>query len=198
MFARFACVTQLQAEREQGTSRYPSFRDCPYLALFLGYFPTVPEALICVRLCIDCFSACPPIASIAMRSVVHKISVRAAKHEYPAGLRRSNYYSVHLPTLNSYLRVTPSSKLLPYWTSLRSVYPQPVRYVSSTQKARDLNQQGIDEQESRLDSALSQEKEKQARTPWHREGADEPPVRRQRSAGAMTKGRTSRPTTGLD
>jgi hypothetical protein len=28
----------------------------------------------------------------------------------------------------------------------------------------------------------------QARTPWHREGSDKPPVKRMRSAGAMTKG----------
>ena len=31
-------------------------------------------------------------------------------------------------------------------------------------------------------------KEKQVRKPWHREGTDQPPVARPRSAGAMTKG----------
>jgi calcium uniporter protein, mitochondrial len=39
-----------------------------------------------------------------------------------------------------------------------------------------------------LDRKIGEAKELQKRTPWHREGADRPPVRRLRSAGAMTKG----------
>lgn len=66
--------------------------------------------------------------------------------------------------------------------------PHSVRSISGQQKARDLNQQGIDEALSEFDNAVAQEHEKQERTPWHRQGAEEPPVRRQRSAGAMTKG----------
>ena len=50
------------------------------------------------------------------------------------------------------------------------------------QAAKDLNQKGLDE------SYEKQEKEKQARTPWLRQGSDVPPVARPRSAGAMTKG----------
>jgi len=42
---------------------------------------------------------------------------------------------------------------------------------------------------STLDHVVGQEKEKQTKAPWHREGSDIPPVARQRSAGAMTKGR---------
>ena len=42
--------------------------------------------------------------------------------------------------------------------------------------------------ESTIESAIGQEREKQTRAPWHREGSDIPPVARQRSAGAMTKG----------
>ncbi len=60
-----------------------------------------------------------------------------------------------------------------------------------TQAAKDLNQKGLDEQESKLDEAIAQEKEKQQRTPWHREGSAVPPVQRQRSAGAMTKGKSA-------
>lgn len=41
---------------------------------------------------------------------------------------------------------------------------------------------------STIESAIGQEREKQTRAPWHREGSDIPPVARQRSAGAMTKG----------
>lgn len=43
-------------------------------------------------------------------------------------------------------------------------------------------------EESTQGSATTQEKENQTRAPWHREGSDMPPVARQRSAGAMTKG----------
>src|SRR5450432_3217261 len=39
-----------------------------------------------------------------------------------------------------------------------------------------------------LDRKIGQQKELQARTPWHRDGTDQPPVSRMRSAGAMTKG----------
>jgi hypothetical protein len=53
-----------------------------------------------------------------------------------------------------------------------------------------LNQQGIDEALADFDTAIAEEgKDKQQRAPWHRQGAQEPPVKRQRSAGAMTKGK---------
>lgn len=48
---------------------------------------------------------------------------------------------------------------------------------------------GLEAQGSKLDDAIAQEKEKQTRAPWHREGSNIPPVRRHRSAGAMTKGK---------
>jgi hypothetical protein len=63
-----------------------------------------------------------------------------------------------------------------------------LRFISHEQAAKDLNQRGVDEALSDFDTAVGQEKEKQIRAPWHRQGADLPPVRRQRSAGAMTKG----------
>lgn len=44
------------------------------------------------------------------------------------------------------------------------------------------------EYDGQLEEKLGEAEEKQARTPWHREGADQAPVRRMRSAGAMTKG----------
>jgi hypothetical protein len=65
---------------------------------------------------------------------------------------------------------------------------QSLRNVSYEQKAKDLNQQGVDEALSEFDTAVAEDKEKQHRAPWHRQGVEEPPVRRQRSAGAMTKG----------
>lgn len=62
--------------------------------------------------------------------------------------------------------------------------------LSYAQAAKDLNQKGLDDQESQFSDAIAQEKEKQTRTPWHREGSEVPPVRRDRSAGAMTKGKS--------
>jgi hypothetical protein len=83
-------------------------------------------------------------------------------------------------TLNS-LAWTPLSRV-------KSVTCQS-RRVSHEQTAKDLNQQGVDEALSDFDAALAEDTEKQHRAPWHRQGVEEPPVRRQRSAGAMTKGR---------
>jgi len=54
--------------------------------------------------------------------------------------------------------------------------------------ATSLNQKGLDDQESEVNAGLSQEKEKQVRTPWHREGSSVPPVEQLHSAGVMTKG----------
>lgn len=64
-----------------------------------------------------------------------------------------------------------------------------LRFASYEQKAKALNQEGVDQQLNDYDAGIAEEKEKQKRAPWHREGSDEPPVRRQRSAGAMTKGK---------
>ncbi|TVY81609.1 Calcium uniporter protein [Lachnellula suecica] len=60
-------------------------------------------------------------------------------------------------------------------------------------QAKELNQKGLEDEEdgfnNQLDNAIGEAKELQARTPWHREGSDKPPVKRNRSAGAMTKGK---------
>lgn len=74
----------------------------------------------------------------------------------------------------------PSDKSCHFRTQFRS--------ASSQEKAKALNQQGIDSQLSDYDAKIHEQKEKQRATPWHREGSEDPPVRRQRSAGAMTKG----------
>jgi hypothetical protein len=64
-----------------------------------------------------------------------------------------------------------------------------------SQPAEDLHQDVTKEEMSHYDKMVAEDKGKQIRTPWHREGSDTPPVARQRSAGAMTKGRSNvRPT----
>jgi hypothetical protein len=67
-----------------------------------------------------------------------------------------------------------------------------------TEKAKELSKKGLEDQHknddefnSQINNAIGEQKELQARTPWHREGADIPPVGRNRVAGAMTKGNTS-------
>ncbi|KAI4243103.1 MAG: hypothetical protein L6R40_003653 [Gallowayella cf. fulva] len=58
-----------------------------------------------------------------------------------------------------------------------------------TGASKEVPQEGDNAPETDIDEAIAQEKEKQTRAPWHREGSNTPPVARQRSAGAMTKGK---------
>lgn len=59
---------------------------------------------------------------------------------------------------------------------------------SSSQPASELNNNITQEENEDFDQRVAEDKGKQIRTPWHREGSDVPPVGRLRSAGAMTKG----------
>jgi hypothetical protein len=60
---------------------------------------------------------------------------------------------------------------------------------SNARPASELNNNITQEEKDDFARKLQEDKGKQIRTPWHREGSDVPPVARQRSAGAMTKGR---------
>jgi hypothetical protein len=111
------------------------------------------------------------------------------------GARRVSAHSLH-----SSCRVTPTQRICHDGSqpiraisfahrTLRNASKQS-RAVTYAQKAKDLNQKGIDAQMSEYDTGVPDETEKQTRAPWHREGADVPPVeRRQRSASKMTKGK---------
>ena len=112
----------------------------------------------------------------------------------PSTILVSTSLSLRVGYHNSSIHATPSYRFsLPVKAS--SFATQTSRNVSYEQKAKDLNQQGVDEALSEFETAVADDQEKQQRAPWHREGVDEPPVRRQRSAGAMTKG-TSDPVPG--
>ena len=67
------------------------------------------------------------------------------------------------------------------------------RYTSSEAKARSLHEKATADEMEEYNSEVEHYKQRQQERPWHREGVDSPPVRRQRSAGAMTKG-SSLPT----
>ncbi|KAL9077332.1 MAG: hypothetical protein Q9157_003368 [Trypethelium eluteriae] len=60
---------------------------------------------------------------------------------------------------------------------------------SYSQPASELNHDVGKEEIQHYDRLVAESKYKQIRTPWHRDGSDEPPVKKQRSAGAMTKGK---------
>ena len=59
---------------------------------------------------------------------------------------------------------------------------------SNARPAAELNEKITQEEKDHFAKKLREDKGKQIRTPWHRQGSDTPPVARQRSAGAMTKG----------
>jgi hypothetical protein len=59
---------------------------------------------------------------------------------------------------------------------------------SNARPATKLNEKITQEEKDHFAVKLREDRGKQIRTPWHREGSDTPPVARQRSAGAMTKG----------
>lgn len=59
---------------------------------------------------------------------------------------------------------------------------------SNARPAIELDHNVTQEEKDDFAKKLAEDKGKQIKTPWHREGSDTPPVARQRSAGAMTKG----------
>lgn len=79
----------------------------------------------------------------------------------------------------------------PSWTQ-KALLSQCAKYNVEgrfTGATKEPPQESNDGQKSDFDTAIAQQKEKQSQAPWHREGSDTPPVARQRSAGAMTKGK---------
>ena len=74
---------------------------------------------------------------------------------------------------------------------LRAFHGNNIREARSGQSepVREPTGKAPDKETSVFDDSIAQEKDKQQRAPWHREGSNLPPVARPRSAGAMTKGR---------
>ena len=72
----------------------------------------------------------------------------------------------------------------------RAFHATSVRKAGQTQidAVKNLSQKALDKEEASIEDSIAQEKDKQQRAPWHREGSNVPPVARPRSAGAMTKG----------
>lgn len=87
----------------------------------------------------------------------------------------------------------PIANRLEHGTSRWSSQSQQTRWSSDSSyavPATKLNHDITAEEKQDYDKRIAEEgKKQQIRTPWHREGSEEPPVKRQRSAGAMTKGK---------
>ncbi|KAL9583205.1 MAG: hypothetical protein Q9203_005178 [Teloschistes exilis] len=113
-------------------------------------------------------------------STALRFAVNSKKPEWSWPVTRVSYHLDQLPT--SYHSV-PSGKSLFSHASRVCVEGR------VTGAAKELHQKSNDAHESDLNTAIAQEKEKQTKAPWHREGSNVPPVARQRSAGAMTKGK---------
>ncbi|KAL1297201.1 hypothetical protein AAFC00_004771 [Neodothiora populina] len=63
------------------------------------------------------------------------------------------------------------------------------RVGANAQPAHKVSQNVSKEEKLHYEEVLEHSKESQMRSPWMHEGSDKPPVARQRSAGAMTKGK---------
>ena len=105
-------------------------------------------------------------------------------------LFKSQYQSSVISTLRS---KPPSQYLLQSALLQRTFSSTSIwRRDQYADQAKALNQKGQDNHEAgfdrQIDESIGEAKELQARTPWHREGSDQPPVKRMRNASAMTKG----------
>jgi hypothetical protein len=97
------------------------------------------------------------------------------------------------PIISTFRSRPQTQHLPPFGLSKRTFSTTRIwRKDEYAEQAKALNQKGQDKHEAgfdnQIDGAIGQAKELQTRTPWHREGSDKPPVKRMRSAGAMTKG----------
>lgn len=94
---------------------------------------------------------------------------------------------LYYPIWNSVSQSRPSVKSLRF----ACIPIGRVRCISQTRtRASNNHDKDVTQEElSEFDKLVAQDKEKQIRTPWHREGSEKPPVSRPRSAGAMTKGK---------
>lgn len=123
---------------------------------------------------------------VATSSPLRRAAVKPCSHAVNLTARIQPNFRRQYHAISRSHKPSPGIQASPGVVSFVSL---PSRNVSYEQKAKDLNQQGVDEALSEFDTAVADDQEKQQRAPWHRQGVDEAPVRRQRSAGAMTKGR---------
>ncbi|KAI9889978.1 MAG: hypothetical protein M1814_004596 [Vezdaea aestivalis] len=100
--------------------------------------------------------------------------------------RNIQLFSTVIPQHRTQCRTNISLRSPPaIYSSTRKHYAAVTKDTSKS----EIKQKGEGEEGVESGNAAAQSKDKQHRTPWHREGSDAPPVRRLRSAGAMTKGK---------
>ena len=103
-------------------------------------------------------------------------------------LPRHTVFSTPLTSTPSLTNRLATRKPVPVRTLASRPFSTSNTWLELTKQSTELGNKGLDEDNDQLDYAIGEAKELQARTPWHREGTDRPPVKRPRSAGAMTKG----------
>lgn len=137
----------------------------------------------------DGFLTCRLLPS---NSQVHFVRMKATLRLVPKRITPTSHFQNPIFTFASSSQAQPNHK--PAHSSIKpfSTTAKRRKDDSATKQAKALNEKGVQDQEesfnSQIDNAIGEAKELQARTPWHREGSDRPPVKRMRSAGAMTKG----------
>ena len=107
---------------------------------------------------------------------------------------------LHLSLGQNARSLTVKPYAYPQRPSIPCRVPQDRRHITSEARARSLHEKANADELSEPDAEVEHHKKRQQERPWHREGVDQPPVRRQRSAGAMTKGRpyiAGRPRTNV-
>lgn len=121
---------------------------------------------------------------------------RLCLNNSPRTLATTNKYSTR-----SNLFISGKSQIYPLSTHNRLDVPTNPRttwlrqYVTPS-RASETNptrksENEPDDESSKLDEAVSYVKQNQRKTPWQREGSQIPPVKRERDASAMTKGKLS-------
>ncbi|KAK5174208.1 uncharacterized protein LTR77_001288 [Saxophila tyrrhenica] len=99
------------------------------------------------------------------------------------------------PYRNCRVPVTSSTRQERAFTNTATRWPREkpdsssVKTDSDSIPAADLSQNVTQVERSHYDAVEEESKEKQMRSPWMRDGSEKPPVARNRSAGAMTKGK---------
>ena len=133
------------------------------------------------------------ISPVILLIMKHRI---AGLVSFPRGLPCSyTLYTARLPGLIRHSAAQPLQlRSFAITCCLRREAPKPNSYDNSNARpAADLNNDITQEEKDHFAKKLAEDKGRQIRTPWHREGSDVPPVARERSAGAMTKGITLQP-----
>jgi calcium uniporter protein, mitochondrial len=127
-----------------------------------------------------------------------RLPIRSLPTAVRAPVYQRTLAAPHLARFNPSIRVNDGRKLATSqsrgFATTQLLELDPAKYNtyenSNARPAEELDHNITQEEKDDFERKIAQDRSKQIRTPWQREGSDIPPVARQRSAGAMTKGTT--------